>query len=95
MPEGSSWTLIRGDGLAVEGPCLLLGLIFWPDADADYVDVYDGHDATSGKLFCRIETPTSLTWSFCFGSKPRFDGGIYVDGIDGDVETTVIYEDVE
>lgn len=92
MPEGAAWVRVKGDDLAVQGPCLLLGLIFWPDADGDYVDVYDGLDATGGKKFCRIELATSTTRHLSFGQGVEFRSGVYVDGIDSAVETTVIFE---
>lgn len=91
MPEGGGWVRIKGDGRAVEGPCRLFGLIFWPDADADYVDVYDGLDATGGKKFVRIEAATSTTRGLYFPDGVPFDNGIYVDGIDSAVETTVVF----
>lgn len=95
MPEALEWVRIEGDGLAVQGPCKLHGLIFWPDTASDYVDVYDGLDATSGKKFCRIETSVVLTWPFVFDPPVGFSSGVYVDGIDSAVETTVIFEQLE
>lgn len=95
MIEGDGHVLIKGSDLAVEGPVILRGLIFWPDADADYADIYDGLDATSGKKFCRIESSTSITWAWSFEHGVQFDNGIYVDGIDDAVETTVIFHNVE
>ena len=95
MPEQDGHVLIRGSGLAVEGPGVLHGLIFWPDEDADYADIYDGLDATTGKLFCRIETSTSTTWSWASEHGVLFDNGIYVAGKDADVETTVLFHNVE
>ena len=90
MPE-EKWVRIIGSGLVYSGHCHLTAIIFWPDADADYVDIYDGRDATSGKKFCRIETSFSLSWHFNFSHPLGFDMGIYVDGIDDAVETTVCF----
>lgn len=95
MPEGSSWVRVKGDGVAVQGRCLLLGVLFWPDANADYVDVYDGLDATSGKKFCRFETSVSVTWCHCFAHGVEFATGIYVDGIDSAVETTIVFRPLD
>jgi len=91
MPDGAAWVKIKGDGLAVQGRCLLLGLVFWPDVAADYADIYDGLDATSGKKFCRIEADVDQTIPVGFTSPVEFVSGIYVDGIDSAVETTVIF----
>ena len=91
MPEGNAWVRIPGSGLAVEGACQVLGVIFWPNDDTDYADIYDGLDATSGKKFCRIESSTSITWCFCFAHPPEFSSGVYVKGVDDDVETTIVF----
>lgn len=89
--ELSTFVKITGDGMAFDGPCILKAVVFWPDADADYVDVYDGRDTTTGKKFCRIETATQTTKTLNLGSGVVFGKGIYVDGIDAAVETTVVY----
>jgi len=86
------WTRVIGDGLVYEGPCLLKHLVFWPDADGDYADIYDGRDKTSGKKFMRIETSITLTWQIAFVDGVQFDTGIYVDGKDSAVEVTVVFE---
>lgn len=86
------WTRVVGDGLAYTGPCLLLDIIFWPDVAADYADIYDGRDATAGKKFCRVEAEVDETRHLHFGGGVPFDVGIYVDGADSAVETTIVFE---
>ena len=88
---GKTWRRIDGDGLAYWGRCLLTDVIFWPDAAADYVDLYDGRDTVSGRLLCRIEADVDETIHFGFGEGLAMDIGIYVDGIDADVDTTVAF----
>lgn len=95
MPDGASWVLIKGSGLAVQGPCHVLGIVFWADANSDYADIYDGLDATSGKKFCRIESATQITWPFVFPVGVHFASGVYVAGIDSAVETTVVFRQLE
>lgn len=95
MPVGSSWVRVKGDGRAVEGPCLLHDIVFWPDANGDYVDIYDGLDATAGKKFCRIESVVQVTWQMAFDPPVEFFAGIYCDGIDSAVETTIVFSQVE
>jgi len=82
---------IVGDGLAFSGPCFVTHIIMWPDADADYADVYDGRDATSGKKFCRVERAAQNTAHISLGQGAYFDVGIYVDGKGSAVETTVVF----
>ena len=86
-----AWRRITGSGVAFDGPCLLTNVLFWPDSDADYVDVYDGRDATAGRKFLRVEVAVSTTLAYDLGGGVPFDVGIYVAGIDGAVETTVAY----
>jgi len=85
------WVRITGDGLVYDGPCIIKQVIFWPDADADHTDIYDGRDPTSGTKFCRIESATQNTRHISFGQGVPFGRGIYVDGIDAAVETTIAF----
>jgi len=89
------WVRVVGDGLVYEGPCLVHSITLWPDADVDYAYVYDGHDAISGKLFCRLEASVSTTLHLGFGDGVPFDQGIYVDGVDAGVETTIVFTPLE
>jgi len=91
MPENRRWVRIIGDGVAYVGSCLLQGVIFWPDVAADYVDIYDGRDATSGKKFCRIEAGVGEARHLNLGAGVPFATGIYIDGADSAVETTVTF----
>jgi len=86
------WTRVVGDGIVFSGACKLLDIILWPDAATDYVDVYDGRDATAGKKFCRVEADVDETVHLNFGDGVPFDIGIYVDGADGVVQTTIVFE---
>lgn len=90
MPS-KTWLHIAGDGKVYSGPCRVTDVIFWPDAAADYVDIYDGGDAGSGKKFCRVEAAVAVTWHMNFGDGIPFDFGIYLDGKDDAVETTVAF----
>jgi endoglucanase Acf2 len=63
----------------------------WPDSDADYADVYDGRDPTAGKKFCRVEASSQNTRHISLGQGVPFDIGIYVNGKDAAVETTVVF----
>jgi len=92
MPEAAThWTRIVGDGLVYDSPCILKTIIFWPDAAGDYVDIYDGRDASTGNKFCRIEADIDETHIINLGNGVTFERGIYIDGIDSAVETTVTF----
>lgn len=85
------WTRITGDGLAYSGPCLVTHIIFWPHASKQYVDIYDGRDATAGKKFCRIDASEETTRHVSLGPGVPFDVGIYIDAEHREDETTVVY----
>lgn len=86
-----AYVRIVGSGRAVQGACIVRGVIFAPDANADYVDIYDGLDATSGERVCRIESSTITTQHLAFGDGVQFHSGVYVSGIDSAVETTILF----
>jgi hypothetical protein len=88
------WVRVVGDGLVYTGPCVVFHIVVWPDANGDYADVYDGHDTSTGKKFCRIECPVQLTEQVSLVPGVPFDRGIYVDGKDSAVETTIIFEPI-
>lgn len=85
------WVLIVGDGLAYTGPCLVTHIIMLPESNSDYTDIYDGRDTTSGKKFARILSATTTTRHISLGQGVLFDVGLYIDGKDSAVETTVVF----
>jgi hypothetical protein len=92
---GRRWARVLGDACIYSGPCLLHAVIFWPDVATDYVDIYDGRDATAGKKFCRLEADVDKTRHLGLGQGVPFDVGIYIDGADTAVETTVVFTPLE
>ncbi len=90
MPD-RRWVRVAGSGLVYSGPCLVNSVLFLPTTANDYVDVYDGRDATSGKRFCCIISSVVVSWCFCFAEGVPFDKGIYVKDIDGGTETTIVF----
>jgi len=85
------WVRVVGDGPVYDGPCLVHSILVLPVTANDYVDIYDGHDTASGKMFVRMIASIVLTWSLAFVDGVPFDQGIYVDGKDAEVETTVVF----
>jgi hypothetical protein len=85
------WERIAGDGLVCDGPCVLKAVVMWPDADGDYADIYDGRDTTSGERFARFESAVQTTVVCNLGDGVEFGKGLYVDGKDAAVETTVAF----
>ena len=94
MPKTShatNWVRVAGDGLVFNGPCIVKTIIVFPDVAEDYADIYDGRDTTSGVKFCRIEADVDQTLTLNLGDGVAFGRGIYVDGKDSAVETTIAF----
>lgn len=89
------WVVVKGDALVYIGPCLVHTIIFFPDVAGDRADIYDGRDTKSGKKFCRIEANVDETMHVNLGEGAPFDVGIYVDGTDAAVETTIVFTPLE
>lgn len=89
------WARVKGSGLVYSGPCLVHDVIMWPDVAEDRADIYDGRDATAGKKFCRLEADVDRTRHLGLGQGVPFDVGLYIDGADTKVETTVVFTPIE
>lgn len=92
MPtHATHWRRVAGDGLIYDGPCVVKCIVFWPHTDTQYVDVYDGRDATSGTKFCRLACHAQTTRHLGLGQGVLFGRGIYVDAEHREDETTVAF----
>lgn len=89
------WIRGKGDFLAFGFPCLLTRVIVYPDAADDYADVYDGRDTTGGTKLARFRSADKGTKLWPFERGILMDGGIYVDGYDSAVETTICFIPLE
>ena len=85
------WVRIVGDGPVYSGRCLLHSVTLYGPGAGDSVIVYDGRDSISGKLFARFLAKVVNTEVYNFGVGVPFDQGIYLDGNDSEVETTVVF----
>lgn len=91
MPEGAAWVRVSGDGLAVEGPCLLLGILWRCDKNDDECLVYDGLDPTSGKPFTELVGDGDSFYHFDFGDGVEFASGVYIDQTRADDKATIYF----
>ena len=85
------WVHVVGDGQAYTGRCLLHSITLDPDAGGDEVTIYDGRDAASGRKFMSLVTSIKVTRHIQFEPGMPFSVGIFVDGSDAAVETTVVF----
>lgn len=90
-----SYVRVVGDGRAYQGAAEVCGILFLPISANDYVDVYDGLDVTSGEKVFRVISAAATTLPLSFPEGIRFNHGIYLDGIDSEVETTVFFRPLE
>jgi len=86
--------LIIGDGLVTDQPTMLHGILFTPISGNDYVTIYNGRDATSGIKIGKIITAYVMTRYHTFGHPVYCPQGIYVEGSDDEVETTILHREV-
>lgn len=91
MPEGDAWVRIKGDGLAVEGRCLVKGVLWYCKNQGNQCFLYDGLDVTSGKLFCHLSGGNTEAISLGFGEGVEFASGVYVDQSTTGDEATIIF----
>lgn len=85
------WVRVTDDALVYLGSCLVHSIIFTPTGQDEYVDVYDGRDATAGKLFCRVQTFRIETLTINLGQGVPFDIGIYVDVQNAGDAVTIVF----
>jgi len=91
MPEGKSFVVIKGDGLAVQWPVLLTDILFYCSADGNQCLIYDGLDVTSGKFFCRLQGANDRSYHVGLGEGVEFSSGIYVDQSGTSDECTICF----
>jgi len=64
----------------------------YPSGNDRYVTIYDGRDATSGKLFNLVRASGKTTRHLNFGNGIPFDRGVYIDAQTPGEQTTIVFE---
>lgn len=85
------WVRITANGLVHDGPAIVQHIILLPDANLDYIELYDGRDTISGTLFGRIQSSTRTTNHLPLSPGVFFGRGIYVDGNDDEVQAVIVF----
>jgi len=91
----STYVRIVGSGRVYQGAAVVKTIVFNPASNEDWVDVYDGLDATSGEKVLRIVSAFVISRQINLNDGVRFNHGIYVTDIDEGTETTVFFEPLE
>lgn len=86
MPEGKAFAVVKGDGCAVQGPCLVTDILWYCDKNDETCAIYDGLDSASGRRFCTLIGDGKTFRRFGLGAGVLFSNGVYVD------QTTVVDE---
>jgi hypothetical protein len=91
MPEGKAFAVVKGDGRAVEGRCVVTDILWYCKSQGNQLFVYDGLDATSGRFFCRMSAGNTENLDVHLGEGVEFASGVYVDQSSTDDEVTICF----
>jgi len=94
MPKDkrTGFTRLTASAVITTEAAYLYCVILTVEDSGDYIDVYEGRDATSGSKILRLKALANRSVSFNF-SKPIYcDRGIYVSFSTTDSEATVVWE---
>lgn len=91
MLPADGFVRVLGDGLAVRGACVVKGILWRCDKNNEECKVYDGRDATSGRLFASLIGGADSLYHFDFGDGVVFHEGVYVDQTTNNDEFTVYF----
>lgn len=78
MELGTGSTLAVGSQIINEGQTLLYGLVIMATGTGSDLWIYDGLDATSGRLILKILEGTKVTGDIIFNKPLRLNRGLYV-----------------
>jgi len=90
MQISPSWYRGSGSGVVVATPCDFIGALVTCSAAGDYIDIYDGADATSGRKIARLAGSGAGSFWFAPGTF-RLSRGLYIVSSVGVSEFTVFY----
>lgn len=79
MDHGTGWTLATGDQIINVGKTLLYGFVMLSTDGEGILDIYEGLDATSGRLILGIIEESYPMPVVMFNKPLRLDRGLFVD----------------
>lgn len=97
MPQTTHTAFVNltASGIVTRQPAYFCCISFTATDSGDYVDVYEGRDATSGRKVVRVKGLANRSQSFNFTYPPLCERGIFLDFSTDDTEATVDYRPVE
>lgn len=87
----ASWVRIAGGGRIVQGPCVVVALVWYCKNQGNQCTIYDGLDAIAGKQFCKLSGGNTEVIHLPFGDGVQFANGIYVDQSTTNDELTICF----
>lgn len=92
MPEADGWVLVEGSGLVADTSIVVSGFLWHCSQNGNTCKIYDGPDATSGKLFATLIGDNDVFYSFGVGGGVGFENGLYVVQSTTSEQLTVIFQ---
>ena len=80
-----------GSGLATHDPAYLSCIIASVETSADYIEVYNGRDATSGTKIMKLKVLANRSVAFNISRELLCDRGIYISCSVSTVEWSVFF----
>ena len=77
--KGFGWTRLISDAIVNEGKCVLAGLIINVSTDAGDISIYEGLDASSGRLFDTFQGLANESKVISLPAPVYFERGLFVD----------------
>lgn len=93
--EGVNYTRLTADAIVCNEPCLLWGVVALASSDGGRVKIYDGRDATSGRLVFTVKGLDNLSNPIMLPKPAFLAGGLFVTDFSHIDDLTVFWERAE
>lgn len=90
-----TWAVLTADGIITRQPSFLCCLIVTVANSGNYVELYEGRDATSGRKILTLQALQNRSVAFNFTRPIMCERGIFVHFSHTGSEATVVYGPVE
>jgi hypothetical protein len=85
------WTTVTHDAYITHHPAYLCCVVLTVEDSGDYIDVFEGSDALSGRKVLRLKALANRSVSFNFTTPIYCERGISVDFSTTDSEATIVW----
>ena len=95
VPWEHQFSNLTADGIVTARPAVLCCIILSVATTGDYIEIYEGRDATSGRRLCKIKALVGRSVTFNISNGVLLERGIYVSFLKTDSDATLIWFPVE